>query len=165
MADRIVVMHDGIVEQIGTPLELYDRPGNLFVAQFIGSPAMNVVEGVLRRQDGQSWVEALGQRWPAPATGGADGQPVHYGVRPSDIVPAPSSGWGVAATVIVVEPTGAETELLVEVGGAQLIAVIHGRTPAQPGDTVHLRIDSASAHLFSAVNGKRLEFEHLQSAT
>jgi multiple sugar transport system ATP-binding protein len=156
MADRIVVMHDGIIEQIGTPLELYDRPGNLFVAQFIGSPAMNVAEGVLRRGGGQAWVEALGQRWPVGALqGGADGQAVHYGVRPSDIVPA-AGGSGVPARVIVIEPTGAETELLLEVGGAQWIAVIHGRTQAQPGDTVYLGIDPASAHLFSAQDGQRL---------
>ena len=157
MADRIVVMHDGIIEQIGTPLDLYDRPGNLFVAQFIGSPAMNVIEGVLRQQGGQAWVEALGQRWPAAAVAeGVDCQAVHYGVRPSDIVPSTVAGDGVAATVIVVEPTGAETELLLEVGGTQFIAVIHGRTSAQPGETVHLRIDGASAHLFSAADGKRL---------
>jgi multiple sugar transport system ATP-binding protein len=156
MADRIVVMHDGIIEQIGTPLELYDRPGNLFVAQFIGSPAMNVAQGVLRREGGQAWVEALGQRWPVGALqGGADGQAVHYGVRPSDIVPA-VSGDGVEAKVIVIEPTGAETELLVEVGGAQWIVVIHGRTQAQPGDTVYLGINPASAHLFSAQDGQRL---------
>jgi multiple sugar transport system ATP-binding protein len=156
MADRIVVMHDGIIEQIGTPLELYDRPGNLFVAQFIGSPAMNVAEGVLRRDGAQAWVEALGQRWPVGALqGGADGQAVHYGVRPSDIVPA-AGGGGVPARVIVIEPTGAETELLLEVGGAQWIAVIHGRTQAQPGDTVYLGIDPASAHLFSAQDGQRL---------
>ena len=155
MADRIVVMHDGIIEQIGTPLELYDRPGNLFVAQFIGSPAMNVLEGTLRRQDGQAWVEALGQRWPVSGAGGNDGQSVHYGVRPSDIVPG-ASGEGVAAEVIVVEPTGAETELLVEVGGTQFIVVIHGRTQAQPGDTVYLQIAGSSAHLFSSADGKRL---------
>jgi multiple sugar transport system ATP-binding protein len=156
MADRIVVMHDGIIEQIGTPLELYDRPGNLFVAQFIGSPAMNVAQGVLRREGGQAWVEALGQRWPVGALqGGADGQAVHYGVRPSDIVPA-ASGNGVPAQVIVTEPTGAETELLLEVGGAQWIAVIHGRTQAQPGDTVYLGIDPANVHLFSAQDGQRL---------
>ncbi len=156
MADRIVVMHDGIVEQIGTPLDLYDRPGNLFVAQFIGSPAMNVVEGVLRREGGQAWVEALGQRWPAPSQGdGTDGQQVHYGVRPSDIVPA-TSGEGVAAQVIVVEPTGAETELLLEVGDVKVIAVIHGRTQAEPGQTVYLQIKGDSAHLFSTSDGKRL---------
>src|SRR5512142_2771232 len=60
MADRIVVMHDGVIEQIGRPLDLYDRPDNLFVAQFIGSPAMNVVPGTVRRHDGTAWLEADG---------------------------------------------------------------------------------------------------------
>jgi multiple sugar transport system ATP-binding protein len=79
MADRIVVMHDGIIEQIGTPLELFDRPGNLFVAQFIGSPAMNVLKGVVQ---GQS-VQADGAHWPMGHTAGVkDGQSVHYGIRP-----------------------------------------------------------------------------------
>ena len=65
MADRIVVMHDGKIEQIGRPLELYDRPDNLFVAQFIGSPAMNIVNGTLRRANGHTYVEASGgTRWP-----------------------------------------------------------------------------------------------------
>ena len=86
MADRIVVMHDGIVEQIGTPLELFDHPGNLFVAQFIGSPAMNVFKGTLRRQGGRSVVEAQGNAWPVGALSqGRDGQAVHYGIRPGDI--------------------------------------------------------------------------------
>src|SRR6059058_2590584 len=86
MADRIVVMHDGIVEQIGTPLELFDRPGNLFVAQFIGSPAMNVIDGTMRVEGGRAWVEAEGQRWPVDVLPGVvDGQRVHYGVRPTDI--------------------------------------------------------------------------------
>src|SRR6266576_1238206 len=83
MADRIVVMHDGRIEQIGEPLELYDRPDNLFVAQFIGSPAMNVVSGTVRRANGGAWVEAAGGvRWPLGHTAGADGQAVAYGVRP-----------------------------------------------------------------------------------
>src|SRR2546421_8822901 len=83
MADRIVVMHDGRVEQIGEPLELYDRPDNLFVAQFIGSPAMNVVSGTVRRANGGAWVEAAGGvRWPLGHTAGADGQAVAYGVPP-----------------------------------------------------------------------------------
>jgi multiple sugar transport system ATP-binding protein len=156
MADRIVVMHDGIIEQIGTPLELYDRPGNLFVAQFIGSPAMNVAQGVLRKEGGESWVEALGQRWPAALNGsGSNGQAVHYGVRPSDIVPVGPSE-GIPAKVIVVEPTGAETELLVEVGDTQMIAVIHGRTQAQPGEIIGLKIAGADSHLFSQADGQRL---------
>src|SRR5206468_4037455 len=74
MADRIVVMHDGKIEQIGSPLDLYDHPDNLFVAQFIGSPSMNVVTGTMRRSNGQAYVEAEGgTRWPMPAGTAEDG--------------------------------------------------------------------------------------------
>jgi multiple sugar transport system ATP-binding protein len=153
MADRIVVMHDGIVEQIGTPLELFDRPGNLFVAQFIGSPSMNVLRGQLRSGS----VEALGARWPVTAGIGKEGQDVHYGIRPTDLV---LGSQGVPAKVVVVEPTGAETELLVEVGqgdaAQRLVVVMHGRTAAQPDDLVHLSLDPAKAHIFDANGGARL---------
>ena len=92
MADRIVVMHDGRIEQIGTPLELYDRPGNLFVAQFIGSPAMNVVN-----RHGAScwrrWARRSRQReWPLNGGPGADGQAVTYGIRPEHLTLAGGSG-------------------------------------------------------------------------
>jgi len=150
MADRIVVMHDGIIEQIGTPLELFDRPRNLFVAQFIGSPSMNVVEG----RYSQGVVEALGMRWPAPIVAASDGQTVHYGIRPTDLRLQAS---GIAARVVVVEPTGAETELLVQVGDAQMVIVLHGRTAAQPDDTVYLGLDPAKAHVFDGASGQRLE--------
>jgi multiple sugar transport system ATP-binding protein len=151
MADRIVVMHDGIIEQIGTPLELFDHPGNLFVAQFIGSPAMNVFEGTLQRGE----VQALGQRWPSLGLpGGVEGRKVHYGIRPGDLELAAG---GVAAEVVVVEPTGAETEIIVQVAGTQLTVVLHGRTLAQPGETVHLAVDPAKAHIFDADSGIRLE--------
>jgi multiple sugar transport system ATP-binding protein len=154
MADRIVVMHDGIVEQIGTPLELFDKPDNLFVAQFIGSPAMNVLPGTLRRATNGAYVEALGSRWPVPGTvNGNDGLAVSYGVRPGDLSLADA---GVAAKVFVVEPTGAETELLLQVGDAQLTLVMHGRTTAQPDDTVHLAIEAAHAHVFDQASGRRL---------
>jgi len=149
MADRIVVMHDGLIEQIGTPLELFDRPGNLFVAQFIGSPAMNVFRGTVR----QGAVEALGARWPIAAGDASEGQAVHYGIRPGDLQIADS---GIAASVVVVEPTGAETELLVQVGDEKLVVVLHGRTGALPGDTVHLSIDAAKAHVFDGGSGLRL---------
>ena len=156
MADRIVVMHDGIIEQIGTPLELYDFPGNLFVAQFIGSPSMNVIAGTLRGAGGETVVEGAGSRWPVPAQiHGSDGQAVHYGIRPGDIHLAPGSQ-GIAAKVIVVEPTGAETELLLQVGDAQIVVVIHGRTAAKPDDVVHLAIDTDKAHVFDSASGKRL---------
>jgi multiple sugar transport system ATP-binding protein len=160
MADRIVVMHDGIVEQIGTPLDLYDRPGNLFVAQFIGSPSMNVMAGTLRGTGAETNVEAAGTRWPVPAqVHGSDGQAVSYGIRPGDIHLSPN-GHGIAAKVIVVEPTGNETELLVEVGRSgqttQIVVVIHGRTSAQPDETVYLVIDTDKAHVFDTASGKRL---------
>ena len=151
MADRIVVMHDGLIEQIGTPLELFDRPRNLFVAQFIGSPAMNMFAGTL--QGGA--VEALGARWPFPAevTGGSAGQAVHYGIRPTDLALAAA---GIAARVVVVEPTGAETELLLDIGGQQVVLVMHGRTDVQPEQTVHLAVDADKAHVFAAATGQRL---------
>jgi multiple sugar transport system ATP-binding protein len=149
MADRIVVMHDGIVEQIGTPLELFDRPGNLFVAQFIGSPAMNVFAGHIR----DNAVEALGARWPLLSRMAPEGQAVHYGIRPTDLVVAEQ---GIPARVVVVEPTGAETELLLKVGEQQLVLVMHGRTGALPDSTVHLALDPAKAHVFDAATGARL---------
>jgi multiple sugar transport system ATP-binding protein len=151
MADRIVVMHDGIVEQIGTPLELFDRPGNLFVAQFIGSPAMNVFKGTV--QNGS--VQALGASWPLPTDVRqvAEGTAVHYGIRPSDLSLASS---GIAAQVVVIEPTGAETELLLQIADQQLVLVMHGRTQVQPGDTVYLQFDAAKAHLFDGHTEQRL---------
>jgi len=149
MADRIVVMHDGIVEQIGTPLELFDRPGNLFVAQFIGSPAMNVFEGTVRG----GAVEALGARWPVPPRAGSEGQTVHYGIRPTDLRLAEQ---GIAAKVVVVEPTGAETELLLQVGDKPIVVVMHGRTAVHPDDTVYLALDADKAHVFDGQSGQRL---------
>ena len=157
LADRIVVMHDGIIEQIGTPLELFDRPGNLFVAQFIGSPSMNVFEGKLRVVNGNPVVEALGVNWPIKQfKQGSDGQSVSYGIRPGDISIS-NSGQGIEAKVIVVEPTGAETELLLEVGGTHIVTVMHGRTDAKPDDIVRLGIDANKAHIFEAQTGKRLD--------
>ena len=155
MADRIVVMHDGIVEQIGTPLELFDRPGNLFVAQFIGSPAMNVVKGEFSA--GTQSVQAEGVQWPVPPhLARHAGRSVHYGIRPSDMTLS-TTGQGVPAQVVVVEPTGAETELLLQVGQVQLTMVLHGRTTVQPGDTVHLAIEVDKVHLFDGQSEQRLD--------
>jgi multiple sugar transport system ATP-binding protein len=156
MADRIVVMHDGIIEQIGTPLELFDRPANLFVAQFIGSPAMNVMTGVVQGDA----VQALGESWPMLAGVGQSGQAVHYGIRPTDISLAENAAHTIGCEVVVVEPTGAETELLVRVGqgsaAQQLVVVTHGRTSVKPQDTVYLQINPATAHVFDSASGKRL---------
>jgi len=151
MADRIVVMHDGIVEQIGTPLELFDRPGNLFVAQFIGSPAMNVFKGTVQGHA----VDALGAQWaiPTDVTSTSDGQQVYFGIRPSDLNLASS---GIVAKVVVVEPTGAETELLLQIGEQSLTLVMHGRTEVKPDDTVYLQFDPNKAHVFDANSEQRL---------
>lgn len=150
MADRIVVMHDGIIEQIGTPLELFDHPKNLFVAQFIGSPAMNLLRGVV---DGGT-LQAMGQSWPLPPGAKLSaGQEIHYGVRPTDIE---LCAQGVAAQVVVVEPTGAETELLVQVGDQSMIVVTHGRPDVRPDDTVHLGMASDKIHLFDGQSGQRI---------
>ena len=158
MADRIVVMHDGRIEQIGTPLELYDRPDNLFVAQFIGSPAMNVLNGKVARANGSSYVEAAGGlRWPLRAPSGNEGRPVAYGIRPADLELADAGAQGVVpAEIVVVEPTGHETELLIQAGDAQLILVTHGRPDVNPGDRVGLAIDPAKVHIFDQSSGARL---------
>jgi len=156
MADRIVVMHDGRIEQIGTPLELYDRPGNLFVAQFIGSPAMNIVNGTVRRAGGAAYVEVSGGvRWPLDGGPGAEGQAVAYGIRPEHLALATGSG-GVPGEIVVVEPTGAETELLIKVGDAQVTLRTHGRPAVIPEQKVGLAVDPAHAHVFDQATGQRL---------
>jgi multiple sugar transport system ATP-binding protein len=148
MADRIAVMNDGRIEQFGRPLELYDRPANLFVAQFIGSPAMNVFDGVYRN----GAVEALGARWPCNAKAN-EGQSVKYGIRP---VHFDLGTGGITGEVIVVEPMGAETELVVKVGDQSLTIVTHGRSSAGPGDKLSLAPNAKHAHLFDAASGLRL---------
>ena len=148
MADRIAVMNEGRIEQLGDPLELYDRPANLFVAQFIGSPAMNIFDGTVRN----GAVEALGVRW--PANGHApDGQRVRYGIRPEHLEPA---GSGIPAEVIVVEPMGAETEIVAKVGDAALTVMMRGRANAGPGERIFLAPQATHAHLFDAASGQRL---------
>jgi multiple sugar transport system ATP-binding protein len=157
LADRIVVMHDGIVEQTGAPLELYDRPQNLFVAGFIGSPAMNFLPGTLQRQgDAMGVVFADGSRLPTPTgTGGEEGQAVVYGIRPEHLdLCAP--GEGLRAQVIVVEPTGADTQILAKFGDVEISAAFRERHELGPGVPVHLIPQSGRAHLFDAATGRVL---------
>ena len=159
MADRIVVMHDGRVEQIGTPLELYDNPANLFVAGFIGSPAMNFVRGVLRREGNRGWVQSSdGTQLPAPATaGGRDGQKVVYGMRPEHLDIAVDGASGVPTVVQVVEPTGADTYVYANLAGTQICAVFSERHDFRAGATVRLQPRLDLIHLFDAGNGKKLD--------
>ena len=158
MADRIVVMNEGRIEQIGRPLDLYDRPANRFVAQFIGSPAMNLVEGMLRHASGGACVEDdAGTRWPLSARPGKDGQRVAYGVRPDDLSLAAPASSAVRGDVVIIEPTGAETEVMVAVGGAHVIVVERGRPDVRLGDTVGVAVAPGKEHLFDAASGLRLE--------
>ena len=156
MADEIVVMHDGHVEQIGAPLELYDRPGNLFVASFIGSPAMNFIRGTYRKDGTSASVELpAGARLAAPLTGAADGTNVVYGVRPEHLALAQGNE-GLAVQVAVVEPTGADTHVVVRAAEHELLAVFHERHAFQPGQRITLRPEVAHTHLFEASGGVRL---------
>jgi multiple sugar transport system ATP-binding protein len=158
MADRIVVMHDGRVEQIGTPLELYDNPVNLFVAGFIGSPAMNFIKGTLRRDGGRGWVDAAGGvTLPAPGNrGGRDGQPVVYGVRPEHLAIANGAG-GVPAVVQVVEPTGADTFVYATMAETQVCAVFTERHGFRMGEGIQLQPQLDVVHLFDAQSGQKLD--------
>ena len=156
MGDQIVVMKDGRIEQTGSPLELYDHPANLFVAGFIGSPAMNFLPGTLRRNAADAMVElADGTRLPAPpGSAGSDGQPVIFGTRPEHL--ALSSEQGIPTEVAVVEPTGADTFVVCRHQGRELSVVFHDRHAFEPGSTIHLQPDAKRAHLFDAGSGRRL---------
>jgi multiple sugar transport system ATP-binding protein len=155
MGDKIVVMRDGRIEQTGSPLELYDRPANLFVAGFIGSPAMNFLPGTLRRSAELARVEfGDGTRLDAPANaGGADGQPVIMGIRPEHLTLAAT---GIPSRVVVVEPTGADTFVACRHEGAEFSVVFRERHDFAPGTTIHLQPDLQRAHLFDASTGQRL---------
>ncbi|PDT50230.1 sugar ABC transporter ATP-binding protein [Sinorhizobium fredii] len=143
MADRIVVMRGGNVEQIGKPLELYDRPANTFVATFIGSPAMNLFEGSIA--DG-GFVTRDGVFLPMP-DGYRGAAAAVYGIRPEHLAIAES---GVPATVVVVEPTGSETHVLVKLGPSDANLVLRDRIDLEPGQPVRVAPDLAKLHLFSA---------------
>jgi multiple sugar transport system ATP-binding protein len=150
MADKIVVMNGGNVEQIGAPLELYDNPANLFVAGFIGSPAMNFLKG---KVDGGAFRSEHGTSLPLPSTRGvSEGSPIVYGIRPEHF----QLNGGVPARVSVIEPTGSETQVMAEFAGTPIIAAFRERVLARPGETIQITPDPAMVHLFDAATGLRL---------
>ena len=155
MGDQIVVMKDGRIEQTGSPLELYDRPANLFVAGFIGSPAMNFLPGTLHRS-GDSTVVQLDdgtKLGTPPGSGGVDGQLVIFGTRPEHLALGHD---GIATQVAVVEPTGADTFVVCRHNGREVAVVFRERHAFEPGSTIHLQPDLQRAHLFDAGSGRRL---------
>jgi multiple sugar transport system ATP-binding protein len=154
MADKIVAMHDGIVEQVGTPLDLFDRPRNVFVAAFIGSPSMNLLPV---KVNGKGVVDNAGNHWIVPGVPATSGQALTLGVRPEHLR---LDAEGVEARVLVVESTGSETHLIVDAGGTKLTCVLRERVSVRPGDLVRLGADSAHVHLFRADSGERLETLH-----
>ncbi len=150
MADQIVVMHDGRVEQIGAPLELYDRPANRFVAGFIGSPAMNFIEGTV-----QGGALAAGSiRLPLPSHAPkTEGTRLVFGIRPEHLDLADD---GAEAEVVVVEPTGSETQLVARLAGQDVIAVFRERHAFAPGQHIRLRPRDGLVHLFDSASGQRI---------
>jgi multiple sugar transport system ATP-binding protein len=153
MADKIVVMHDGRVEQIGAPLELYDTPANLFVAGFIGSPAMNMLTGHVDPDDtgrfltGDGIALPLGRPAAAPLANGAI-----YGLRPESM----HLGGDIPLTIGVVEPTGSETHVLGRLGATEVVGVFRERIAAGPGEEIRISVDPAATHLFDAASGARI---------
>jgi multiple sugar transport system ATP-binding protein len=143
MADKIVVMRDGVIEQIGSPLDLYDRPNNLFVAGFIGSPSMNFIKGSVgadgfRTDDGIMLPLKPGEIR-------SSGQPGIYGIRPEHFRLDDN---GVPLEVSVIEPTGSETQVLGHLGKQSVVGVFRERIDAKPGSTIHITPDINSMHLF-----------------
>ncbi len=156
LADRIVVMHDGVVEQVGTPLELYDRPDNLFVAGFIGSPAMNFINGTLRNGGGAARVETEdGQMLRLSQGVGQEGRKVIVGIRPEHLMLGAAED-GLAGQVVVVEPTGAEIQVFVDTPAGPVMAIFTERHAFAPAMPITLKPRADAIHLFDAQSGDRL---------
>jgi multiple sugar transport system ATP-binding protein len=149
LADRIVVLNQGRIEQQGSPLELYRRPANTFVAGFIGSPAMNFFEARMVSSDGAAMAELSGGGVVpvGPVHAGA-GEPVIIGIRPEHFAIAPSAS-ALSGTVELVEPTGAQTHLVVNISGRSATVVVDGASTIDVGDTVPFSVDPDSVHVFA----------------
>ncbi|MCW1404481.1 sn-glycerol-3-phosphate ABC transporter ATP-binding protein UgpC [Novosphingobium sp. MW5] len=153
MADKIVVMQGGNIEQIGTPLELYDWPTNTFVATFIGSPSMNLLKGTYKA-DGNIFVTEEGDEIALSFKPDAvEGQAVLLGVRPEHLSLAES---GLKATVSVTEPTGHETMVFLRYGGGEIVAVFSERHDFKPGEDVAIAARAEKLHLFDKQTGRTL---------
>jgi multiple sugar transport system ATP-binding protein len=155
MADRIVVMHDGVVEQVGSPLELYDRPRNLFVGSFLGSPAMNFIHGRLRAEGPPAFVSRGGVTLllgSAPNAG--QGEELVCGFRPEHIIPDGNSP--IRLLVNLTEPTGAETHVFGRLGGDEVIAVVRERLVFPEGAETGVKVAPENIHLFSALTNTRV---------
>ena len=157
MADLIVVMRDGVVEQIGSPLDLYDYPANMFVGSFIGSPAMNFLTGTVRQEQGRQVFEtASGFHLPVDAGAGApDGLAATLGIRPEHLLLA-DPGQGLNGRIVTIEPTGSETFVVVQLGEDRISALLRQRLSASIGEEIWLTPQPGTTHLFDSATSRRL---------
>ncbi len=155
MADKIVVLNGGHVEQTGSPLEIYDRPKNRFVASFIGSPSMNLLEGTVNMVECDRASVKMGDvsQDITAHDGLASGRPITLGIRPEHLR---LSDHGLPVRVRVVEPTGPETHVVFQFLDQEITAVFRQRHGLQPGDTAHLVLDTEQVHLFDVESGDRI---------
>ena len=150
MADKIVILRDGNIEQEGSPLEVYDKPANLFVAEFIGSPSMNLLKGEVTANGVKL---GDGTLLPLPGAHKAKlGQKVVYGIRPEHLAIGP----GTPAKVVVVEPTGPEMHIYADMGGQEVCAITQERLSLVRDEDVHFSPRLDKVHLFDAESGKAL---------
>ena len=154
MADRIVVMKDGAIRQVATPTEAYHHPADLFVAEFIGAPSMNLLPGRTRDGAVELW---NGARVPLSAAFDVtDERDIVLGVRPEDLAPAAGADALLRGTLSLVEPLGAETLLHVDVAGREIVASGPGRGAPEPGADIALDAPPDTLHLFDADSGVSL---------
>jgi multiple sugar transport system ATP-binding protein len=166
LADRVAVMNDGTFQQVGTADDVYDRPANLFVADFVGEPRMNLLPGRLRVDAGSGLEAVLGTDaivalGPARQPG-LDGREITLGIRPQDIRVEPRGTAGtLPATVFAFEPLQEIGRLTLNLAGAdrRIVVETHHDMVAAPGDAVGLRFDLARTHLFDTATGERLSWE------
>jgi multiple sugar transport system ATP-binding protein len=158
MSDRIVILNKGRIEQVGSPLDLYDRPANLFVATFIGSPAMNLLDGVLEREGELVFVRTNDMRIPlSNALAAHHDTPVVIGVRPEHLRLTDSTATGALPFEIdVVEPTGAETYLYGKVADRRITVAVRERNHVSAGARTSIVAAADDIHVFDKSSGNRL---------
>lgn len=153
MADKIVILQGGNIEQIGAPLDLYDRPANTFVAGFIGSPAMNLIPARYDTDASGGVANVAGTTLPVPTIPGlATGSEIIIGLRPEHLEIGEN---GLTGTVRVVEPTGSETYVVMDVEGTEIVTVLHDRQTITQGQPLTVRPNGA-VHVFDKTTGTRL---------
>ena len=163
LGDRIVVLKDGYIEQVGDPIELFQNPANTFVAGFIGSPPMNLIEGSISK-DGEKLTISFpdGFKLPIPDkpdTNISDGQKIVVGLRPQDVFLEEVSNnipqdWKFDAEVIVTEPLGSETYMHLNFSGLKLTGKCEGRRAVRPKDKVKMAFNLNHLHIFDAESTK-----------